>query len=897
MSYPAEDRHERDVVSGPARNPAQEMEKHDKSKVPMTGPESGSFHRPQVDQGSLKMGKPLQNRPIAPASGGLAGMIPGGHLAPGLVASSMQGFGAGHPLLASMMRMPQPAFSHVPAGAAAGAALAGVTPRNTSLRTPSVPPSVKPLGLSTQPHVSGGQSQTHTPATTTGSSRPSSPGPTALHVATVAVPSSMHQPGSEHKPSEMRDARPAMMSDLARRGASSTVQSVGAAHTPVSVGGKVINIVPSAPLPQNLPVQKSSVPTLPSHHPSSVHSSIPVSAVGVSSVSSSLPHLPSPGTIMAGHSQPSKMMPSNTVSVAPAILTTAAKLYTPPHHLAFTAPRPAPISSADTSMNPADHSRLGKPSGTASPASVSSHHTSSTISAGQHMVAPSLNSVVGNEGRMDRAHQALPQFPYHPGMAGMAGMAGLFYQDALSAVHPGLHAQYHQPAFGPMQSLARTQQGVATSAAAAAAAQVAAAAGVNPMQIMDHPRLIFQPTAAALGVGASGIANLTGTDTPATAGIMDITGANLYSVPIFNVPPSTGMQATQLSAPNPNATSPRPSILRKRASDGLRKPTSQLPFTAEMLASSQTDAAASPRSDSTLSAPHSTQNSPKPASESGSQSESAVTTASVTTTEPPVVTQTAPVSPTKIKREPSSEAAPTSSVVTTAVMNGSVTSAPATSLLSNVTTANTDAASPRKKPRKQNVVATEDKYGSNVNMEPDSPTDEDKNPKPEEADEDLKFILMKRPRISIVANYKINTKAAHNHFQRYSDVKAKEERKPSIQEIASQKGIVQRANGWRIQHIAGQIDELISAEQDVLKKMGEFRERIPKAKPGQKTKFQDELVMLNELLQGNIQRSQLVVEQLGDSRKSMVKVLEHRQRVMEIIQKQMNKRNPKKKNQ
>ena len=41
------------------------------------------------------------------------------------------------------------------------------------------------------------------------------------------------------------------------------------------------------------------------------------------------------------------------------------------------------------------------------------------------------------------------------------------------------------------------------------------------------------------------------------------------------------------------------------------------------------------------------------------------------------------------------------------------------------------------------------------------------------ADEDLKFILLKRPKISIVANYKINTKAAHNHFQRYSDVKAK----------------------------------------------------------------------------------------------------------------------------
>lgn len=41
----------------------------------------------------------------------------------------------------------------------------------------------------------------------------------------------------------------------------------------------------------------------------------------------------------------------------------------------------------------------------------------------------------------------------------------------------------------------------------------------------------------------------------------------------------------------------------------------------------------------------------------------------------------------------------------------------------------------------------------------------------------------------------------------------------------------------------------ISAEQDVLKKMGELREKIPKVKPGQKTKFQDDLVMLNELLQ------------------------------------------------
>ena len=35
----------------------------------------------------------------------------------------------------------------------------------------------------------------------------------------------------------------------------------------------------------------------------------------------------------------------------------------------------------------------------------------------------------------------------------------------------------------------------------------------------------------------------------------------------------------------------------------------------------------------------------------------------------------------------------------------------------------------------------------------------------------------------------------------------------------------------------------------MLKKLGDLREKIPTPKPGQKTKFQDDVVMLNELLQ------------------------------------------------
>jgi hypothetical protein len=40
-------------------------------------------------------------------------------------------------------------------------------------------------------------------------------------------------------------------------------------------------------------------------------------------------------------------------------------------------------------------------------------------------------------------------------------------------------------------------------------------------------------------------------------------------------------------------------------------------------------------------------------------------------------------------------------------------------------------------------------------------------------DEELKFLMLKRRCVSIYGGYKVNHKAAHNHFQRYSDVKAK----------------------------------------------------------------------------------------------------------------------------
>lgn len=57
-------------------------------------------------------------------------------------------------------------------------------------------------------------------------------------------------------------------------------------------------------------------------------------------------------------------------------------------------------------------------------------------------------------------------------------------------------------------------------------------------------------------------------------------------------------------------------------------------------------------------------------------------------------------------------------------------------------------------------VATEDKYGSNVNMEPDSPTDEEKQSKPDEGISDFTMVCLNYKTILtyfITLSYKIST--------------------------------------------------------------------------------------------------------------------------------------------
>ncbi|XP_053565922.1 histone deacetylase complex subunit SAP130 isoform X2 [Bombina bombina] len=204
-------------------------------------------------------------------------------------------------------------------------------------------------------------------------------------------------------------------------------------------------------------------------------------------------------------------------------------------------------------------------------------------------------------------------------------------------------------------------------------------------------------------------------------------------------------------------------------------------------------------------------------------------------------------------------------------------------------------ASPRKKPRKQqHVISTEEGEMMETNS-----TDEEKchtlkpllarpekrkSPPKEYIDEEgVRYVPVRpRPPITLLRHYRNPWKAAYHHFQRYSDVRVKEEKKLSLQDIANQKGITCRVQGWKTHLCAAQLLQLTKLEQDVFDRLTVLQEGLI---PKKKTATDDDLHRINELIQGNMQRCKLVMDQISESRECMLKVLDHKERVLKLLNK------------
>ncbi|XP_030072259.1 histone deacetylase complex subunit SAP130 isoform X2 [Microcaecilia unicolor] len=204
-------------------------------------------------------------------------------------------------------------------------------------------------------------------------------------------------------------------------------------------------------------------------------------------------------------------------------------------------------------------------------------------------------------------------------------------------------------------------------------------------------------------------------------------------------------------------------------------------------------------------------------------------------------------------------------------------------------------ASPRKKPRKQqHVISTEegDMMEANSTDEEKSSNmkalvvkaEKRKSPPKEYIDEEgVRYVPVRpRPPITLLRQYRNPWKAAYHHFQRYSDVRVKEEKKVTLQEIASQKGISCRAQGWKTHLCAAQLLQLTNLEHDVFERLTSLQEGII---PKKKAATDDDLHRINELIQGNMQRCKLVIDQISEARDSMLKVLDHKDRVLKLLNK------------
>ncbi|XP_040283913.1 histone deacetylase complex subunit SAP130 isoform X7 [Bufo bufo] len=204
-------------------------------------------------------------------------------------------------------------------------------------------------------------------------------------------------------------------------------------------------------------------------------------------------------------------------------------------------------------------------------------------------------------------------------------------------------------------------------------------------------------------------------------------------------------------------------------------------------------------------------------------------------------------------------------------------------------------ASPRKKPRKQqHIISTEEGDMMETNSTDEekchsvkpltSRPEKRKSPPKEYIDEEgVRYVPVKpRPPITLLRHYRNPWKAAYHHFQRYSDVRVKEEKKLTLQEIANQKGIACRVQGWKTHLCAAQLLQLTKLEQDVFDRLTVLQEGII---PKKKTATDDDLHRINELIQGNMQRCKLVMDQITESRDCMLKVLDHKDRVLKLLNK------------
>lgn len=174
----------------------------------------------------------------------------------------------------------------------------------------------------------------------------------------------------------------------------------------------------------------------------------------------------------------------------------------------------------------------------------------------------------------------------------------------------------------------------------------------------------------------------------------------------------------------------------------------------------------------------------------------------------------------------------------------------------------------------------------------------------------------KRPKLYNLPQQLAPWKSLQHHFLRHTDVKYRPEKRMTMAELGNE--VLQRRNGWKVHHLVGQLTDLIQNELQSREKVNSLLElfveegakrihdlannchKLPEQyatllqsqRSYGKNEFKPELIVtkLDDLLKGDLQRSNMFDDQLRDCRDLIVRITnEHRDRVARITTK-FNKR-------
>ncbi|CAG9825085.1 unnamed protein product [Phaedon cochleariae] len=220
--------------------------------------------------------------------------------------------------------------------------------------------------------------------------------------------------------------------------------------------------------------------------------------------------------------------------------------------------------------------------------------------------------------------------------------------------------------------------------------------------------------------------------------------------------------------------------------------------------------------------------------------------------------------------------------------------------------------SPRKKPRKQQLTGNDmDELDEEMQFISDNPSaskkDKDKD-KDDDSDADNQsdepkdgapeasgsaVTTVRKPvSASLLNGYRQHWKATHNHYLRHSDVKPKEERRPSIMDLANQCRVQEKVNGWKVHHLSTQMEDLAEQEQTVYDQLTGLL-KCTESEMGSKH-FDKELNRINDLIKGNLQRIKIINDGMLEAKTSIMKIFDHKVYVTDIINRCASKRSFKK---